>query len=205
MDSSLLATKIQIPPKAAQVVHRSRLIDSLEAELPRCKLVLVAAPAGYGKTTLLSQWAHTSQLPVAWLSLSEEENELERFLRYLYHAWEVAQPGIRESNLGMMLEGRLADTQAFLSALVRLVLDTPGQTVFVLDDYHLVGDPQIHSAVTFLLDHLPPTAHIILSTRADPPLPLPRYRAHAELLELRTGDLMFWQEETQEFFKQRGG
>jgi LuxR family transcriptional regulator, maltose regulon positive regulatory protein len=202
MDSSLLATKVQIPPKAAQVVHRSRLIDSLEAELPRCKLGLVAAPAGYGKTTLLSQWAHASQFPVAWLSLSEEENELERFLRYLYHAWEIVQPDIRESTLGVMLEGRLEDTQAILSALVQLVIDTQGQTVFVLDDYHLVDDPEIHTALTFLLDHLPQTAHIVLSTRADPPLPLPRYRARAELLELRTEDLMFWQDETQEFFKQ---
>lgn len=199
MDSSLVATKIHIPPETAQVLHRSRLIETLNANLPGCKLALIAAPAGYGKTTLLAQWARISQLPVAWLSLGAEENDFERFFRYFFKAWEQVQPDIRESALGVMLEGSLPDRQAVLPALINLANNEAEHTAFVLDDYHLITDTYIHQALTYLIDHLPASAHIILSTRTDPPLPLARYRARAEMLELRTGDLQFGLEETENF------
>jgi LuxR family transcriptional regulator, maltose regulon positive regulatory protein len=199
MDFSLVATKIRIPPEAPQIVHRSRLVGTLDDNLPGCKLALIAAPAGYGKTTLLSQWARSSQLPVAWLSLSTEENDFGRFFRYFFNAWEQVQPDIRESALGVMLEGNLPDPQAVLHALINLANEVTEHTAFVFDDYHLINDTNIHQALTYLIDHQPATAHIILSTRTDPPLPLARYRARAELLELRTGDLQFWLEETENF------
>jgi LuxR family transcriptional regulator, maltose regulon positive regulatory protein len=97
MNTMLLATKLRIPPHPHHAVRRARLIDTLERGILQYKLILLSAPAGYGKTTLLSQWTHLSHFPAAWLSIGEEDNDLERFLRYLLTAWEVVQPGIRES------------------------------------------------------------------------------------------------------------
>ena len=161
------------------------------AASPHYKLILISAPAGYGKTTLLAQWAQASRFPVAWLSLGEEDNDLERFFRYLLAAWENVQPGVRESPLGLLLGAMAPDREAVLSAFINVANEVPDHMVFVLDDYHLIDDPSIHAALTFLLDHLPPTLHFVLAGRAEPPLPLARYRARQELLELRTEDLHF--------------
>jgi LuxR family transcriptional regulator, maltose regulon positive regulatory protein len=200
--NSLVATKVQIPPSASRSVLRQHLIDAIETELPGLKLILVAAPLGYGKTTLLSQWAHSSRFPVAWLSISGEELDLERFIRYFFNAWEKVQPGIRESTSGVLLEGSTPDMQALLSTLANLANEIREHVVFVLDDYHLIDNPSIHEMLIYLLDHMPPTMHIILSTRADPPLPIARYRARAEMLEIRTADLQFGLEETDQFLNQ---
>ncbi len=200
METLLLQTKVHIPPVAERTVMRSRLVQALESGLPGCRLVLVAAPAGYGKTTLLSQWARGSQYPVAWVSLSEEDNDLSRFLRYLFRAWEQIQPAIQESALGVMLEGSMPEIQPVLAAFINLADEMPGHTTVVLDDYHVVEDPSIHQALTYLLDHLPQSLHIVLSTRSDPPLPLARYRARAQMLELKAGELKFWLEEIEDFF-----
>lgn len=116
IDSFLLTTKLQIPPEPHRAVRRARLIDALERGILHYKLVLVSAPAGYGKTTLLSQWAYTARFPVVWLSISEEDNDLERFLRYLVTGWEKVQPGIRESPLGLLLGAMSPDSEAVLSA-----------------------------------------------------------------------------------------
>jgi LuxR family transcriptional regulator, maltose regulon positive regulatory protein len=116
MDSFLLATQLQIPPQPHRAVHRSRLIDALESGIPHYKLVLISAPAGYGKTTLLAQWAHSSCFPIAWLSISEEENDAERFLRSLLTASEAVQPDIRESPLGLLLGSMSPEREAVLSA-----------------------------------------------------------------------------------------
>src|SRR5215216_6806764 len=189
MDTVLLATKLRIPPPSHHTVHRDRLIDALELGVPHYKLILLSAPAGYGKTTLLSQWAHASRFPVAWLSISQEDNDLERFFRYLLTAWEQVQPGVSESPLGLLLGGMMPDSQAVLSAFINVANDVPDHIVFVLDDYHLIDDPSIHEALTFLLDHLPPTLHFVLAGRTEPPLPLARYRARRQLHELGAQDL----------------
>jgi LuxR family maltose regulon positive regulatory protein len=199
MQASALATKIQIPPQTHRVVRRARLVDTLEHGIPDHKLVLVSAPAGYGKTTFLTQWAHTSALQVAWLSLGEEDNDPDRFFRYLLAAWETVHPGILESPPGLLLGALEPDRDAVLSAFINVGNEIPDHTVFVLDDVHLIEDPAIHDALTFLLDHLPPTLHFVLAGRDEPPLPLARYRARDELLELRTEDLQFRVEETSAF------
>src|SRR5215211_416773 len=199
MQSSALATKIQIPPQTHRVVRRARLVDALEHGVPDHKLILISAPAGYGKTTLLSQWAHASQMAVAWLSLGEEDNDPDRFFRYLLAAWETVHPNIRDSPLGLLLGALEPDRDAVLSAFINVANDLPDHTVFVLDDAHLIEDASIHEALTFLLDHLPPTLHFVLAGRDEPPLPLARYRARHELIELRTEDLQFQVEETREF------
>ena len=196
MQSSALATKIQIPPQTHRVVRRARLVDALEQGIPDHRLILISAPAGYGKTTLLTHWAHTSSLRVAWLSLGEEDNDPERFFRYLLAAWETVHPGIRESPLGLLLGVLEPDRDAVLSAFINVANDLPDHTVIVLDDVHLIENASIHEALTFLLDHLPPTLHFVLAGRAEPPLPLARYRARNELLEMRSEDLQFLAEET---------
>ena len=199
MHTTLLATSLRIPPPPAHLVHRARLITALAGGVPCHKLVLVAAPAGYGKTTLLAQWARASPLPVAWVSLSAEENDPERFLRCLVAAWAEVQPAVLESPLGLRLGAMSPDLDAVLTDFINVANGAPAPTAFVLDDAHQLRDPAVHSALTFLLDHLPPTLHFVLAGREDPPLPLARYRARQELLELRAADLQFSLSETSAF------
>jgi LuxR family maltose regulon positive regulatory protein len=198
MDTLLLATKLHIPP-VRHITRRERLVDALERNLPGHKLTLVSAPAGYGKTTLLADWAQTSQYPIAWFTIGQEDNTLDRFLRYLLAAWETIQPDVRHSPPGLMLGASEPDTDAVLSAFLNVASDLPHHLMFVLDDYHLIEEPSIHQALTFLFDHLPPTLHFALAARARPPLPLARYRARHELLELRAEDLQFARDETDDF------
>ncbi len=202
MDTFLLTTKLLIPPQPYHAVRRTRLIDAIEHTIPHYKLVQVSAPAGYGKSTLLTQWARSSRFPVAWLSVSEEDNDHDRFLRCLFAAWEQVQPGIRESKLGLLLSGMSPDSKAILSAFINVANDQPDHLVFVLDDYHLIEDLSIHTTLTFLLDHLPPTLHFVLAGRGEPPLPLARYRARHELMEFRAEDLNFLPEEAQDFLNE---
>jgi LuxR family maltose regulon positive regulatory protein len=205
VDSFLLATKLQIPPQPQHGVRRARLIDALEHGILHYKLVLVSAPAGYGKTTLLAQWAHASRFPVVWLSLSEEDNDLERFLRYLFTGWEAVQPDVRDSPVDLLLGPMSPDSEAVLAAFINAANDAPDPLVFVLDDYHLIEGSTIYDALTFLLDHLPPTLHFVLMGRGKPSLPLARYRAHHELMELGAEDLHFWPEETKDFLNEMMG
>ena len=203
MDALLLATKLRIPPLPRRAVRRTHLIDVLEQEVPQVPLIRLAAPAGYGKTTLLAQWAHLSRLPIAWLALDEEDNDLERFLRYLVAAWAELQPGVMDSPVGLLLGAVEPDTTTVLSALLNLVGSLDDDLVFVLDDYHVIRDAAIHQALTFVLDHVPPNLHVVLAGRSEPPLPLARYRARQQLFELRVGDLQFLPDETTEFVNDR--
>ncbi len=205
MQPSLLATKLTIPPLLHRTLPRTRLVDALARALPRHRLILIAAPAGYGKTTLLAQWAQNhaaepgDRLRFAWLSLDEEDNAVERFFRYLMAAWQTVQPDVMDTPLGLLLSAMRPDSEAVLSAFINLAYEATEHTVFVLDDYHLITEPAIHSALTFLLDHLPPLMHFVLACRAEPPLPLARYRARQALFELHAADLSFLAQETAAF------
>jgi LuxR family transcriptional regulator, maltose regulon positive regulatory protein len=205
MDMFLLTTKLRIPPPPHRVVHRARLIDTLERAIPQYKLILLSAPVGYGKTTLLTQWAHASRFPIAWLSIDAKDNGFERFFRYLLAAWEQVQPGVEASPFGLLLGGMSPDSEAIVAAFVNVANDVPDHLVFVLDDYQLIEEPSIHQGLTFLLDHLPPMLHFVLAGRAEPALPLARYRAKGELLEFRAEDLRFLQQETTDFLNELMG
>jgi LuxR family transcriptional regulator, maltose regulon positive regulatory protein len=205
MEASLLATRLQIPRQPRRIVHRARLVDALEQVIPAYKLTLLSAPAGSGKTTLLAQWAYTSQFPVAWLSLEEADNSLERFLRYLLACWERSQPALRDSPVGLLLGSLLPDSDIVLPAFINTANEIPDHLAFILDDYHLIKEPSIHEAVTFLLDHLPPRLHFVLAGRSEPPLPLARYRARQQLMELGPADLQFSPEESAAFLRQEMG
>jgi ATP/maltotriose-dependent transcriptional regulator MalT len=157
---------------------------------------VVASPAGYGKTTLLADWARSADIPVAWVSLSEDDNDPDRFLRYLLSGWESAAPGVATSPFGLLLSSSAPEREAVLSAFINVASARAEGMVFVLDDYHLLSDSTIHQALVFLLDHLPPVIHLVLATREQPPLPLARYRARQELFELHTRDLQFLPDES---------
>ncbi|MDQ3412316.1 MAG: LuxR C-terminal-related transcriptional regulator, partial [Chloroflexota bacterium] len=198
-------TKLRMPPLTRHLVRRARLVDALERGVRDYKLVLIATPAGYGKTTLLAEWAHASRFPIAWLSISAEDNDPDRFFRYLLTAWAAVQPAVSESPLGLLLGAMAPDRAAVLAAFINVASEAPDHTVFVLDDYHLIEDASIHQGLAFLLDHLPPTLHVVLAGRGEPPLPLARYRARHELLELRTRDLHFLADEAREFMNRLMG
>ena len=205
MENTLLTTKTRIPPLHQHMVHRTRLIDALEQGILHFKLILLSAPAGYGKTTLLSQWAHTSQSKIAWLSLDSEDDKFERIFRYLLAAWERLHPIVIESPLGLLLRGQSPSREAVLSAFINAASDLTEPIVFVLDDYHLIENRDVHDAMAFLLDHLPPMVHFVLASRGEPALPVARYRAHGETLELTDLDLRFLPEEASHYFTKSMG
>jgi LuxR family maltose regulon positive regulatory protein len=210
--TSLLKTKLYAPPIRSGLVSRPRLIERLNAGLVhRRKLTLISAPAGFGKTTLLSEWLAGCEQPAAWLSLDEEDDDLARFLAYLVGALQMI-PDLNEAGVGESALATLHASQpqplpveAILTTLINKITTISTAFILVLDDYHLIQAQPIHDALAFLLDHLPPSMHLALATRADPPLPVARLRGQGQLTELRQTDLRFTIEETTEFLNTRVG
>jgi LuxR family transcriptional regulator, maltose regulon positive regulatory protein len=199
MDLFFLATKLRIPPEPHHAIRRTRLIDALENGIAAYRLTLISAPAGYGKTTLLTQWAHSSNFPIGWLSLSREDNDLARFLQYLLKTWEEVQPEVKQSKLGRLRGMIPPDTDAVISAFINTAHTVSSSMVFVLDDFQVIEETSIHQALSYLIGRLPRTFHFVLAGRTEPPLPIARYRTHDILLEFRADDLRFLQEETTDF------
>ena len=198
----LLATKLHVPRPGPGVVPRPRLTGHLDEGLEQ-GLVLVCAPAGYGKTVLLADWARRRQRPVAWLSLDEGDNDPARFWRYAVAALDGARPGISE-RVGPLLGPPTPPSFAGLvTALINDLAAQPGdEAVLVLDDYHAIGSQPVHASLEFLLEHRPPGLRLVLASRADPPLALARLRARGELAELRAADLQFTAEEAAALLRQ---
>jgi LuxR family maltose regulon positive regulatory protein len=208
----LLVTKLYIPPASHNLVSRTRLTARLNDGLRRT-LTLVSAPAGFGKTTLLSEWTHTltSVFPlssgemrtrVAWVSLDSGDNDPARFWAYFIAALETLQSGIGESAMDLLQSSPTPPVEMFLTSLINAVAAIPQDFALVLDDYHVIESQAVHDAVAFLLDHLPPAMHLIIASRVDPPLPLPRLRARGQLVELRAADLRFTPDEAAAFLNQ---
>jgi len=195
---SLLKTKLFIPPIRAERVPRPRLTAHLNAGVQRA-LILVAAPAGFGKTTLVAEWLNAGGLTAAWLSLDAADNDPARFWTYLIAALQTVQPALGETALTMLQTPQPPPIETILTDLINEIAALSSPLLLVLDDYHLIEARPIHEALTFLLDHLPPTLRIILLTRADPPLPLARLRARDQLTELRAADLRFTTDEAAAF------
>jgi LuxR family maltose regulon positive regulatory protein len=200
----LLLTKLSVPSARPSLVPRPRLSERLDEGLG-CKLTLVSAPAGFGKTTLLSMWlvaSYGSGRSVAWLSLDPADNDPARFWRYFVTAIDQLQPGSGEIALSLLGAPQEPPIEAILTTLLNELAALPTDAVLVLDDYHLIESRAIHEALAFLIEHLPPQMHLIIATRADPPLPLSRLRARGELNELRANDLRFTLEEAATFLNQ---
>ena len=210
MLSSLLQTKLYIPSLSPKLVPRPRLLARLNDGLHR-KLTLVAAPAGSGKTTLISDWLRQIDQPAAWLSLDQADNDLTRFWIYFIAALQTVQPDVGQMALaGLESIGfGNTDTVSHLEKLhISLLNDLaalPEQLVLVLDDYHLIETPEIHHSFTFFLDNLPPSLHLMLITREDPLLPLTQLRVKQQMIEIRAIDLYFTAQEVSQFFQQTMG
>jgi len=215
----LLRTKLYLPPLRREQVPRPRLVERLNAGLDR-KLTLVSAPAGFGKTTMVSEWvaSHrcggprlgargeaTPPTAIAWLSLDESDNDLTRFLTYLIGALQTVEVDVGKGVLSALQSPQPPPAEVILTVLINETTAIADQVVLVLDDYHLIEAQPIHDALTFLLRRLPPNMHLIIATREDPPLSLARLRARGQLTELRATDLRFTSPEAAEFLNQLMG
>jgi LuxR family maltose regulon positive regulatory protein len=191
----LLATKLNLPHTRPDHLGRSRLIERLNEGMAR-EVLLVCTPAGFGKTSLLAKWAASARWGVAWLSLDPQDNEPTRFWRYVVAALDRVCEGLAEHLLPLLTPPGAMSSQGVVTALVNRLQATPNEVALVLDDYHLIGSRPVHEGMAFLLGHLPPQLHVVISSRSDPPLPLARLRARGQLVELRTADLRFTPEES---------
>ena len=192
----LLATKLHVPSPQPGFVPRPRLLQALSEGLARGR-GLVCAPAGFGKTALLAGWSRGGARPVAWLGLDAGDSDPARFWRYVVAALDRVQPGIA-GRLGPLLGPPSPRSfGGLVTALINELAARPGDggVVLVLDDYHLIDSGPVHESVAFLLENLPPGLHLVVSSRADPPLPLARLRARGQLAELRAAELRFTAEE----------
>ncbi len=233
MSAPILATKLYIPPPRPKIVLRPRLIERLNEGLAAgCRLTLISASAGFGKTTLVSEWIEDCRLKTAdpklntigstrstnqqseinnsqfcWLSLDESDNDPTCFLRYLVAALQTIAPNIGEQVLVVLQSAQSPSTQppsteSILTALLNEISTIPDKFTLVLDDYHVIDAKPVDDALAFLLEHLPPQMHLVIATREDPHLPLARLRARGQLTELRVADLRFTPSEAADFLNQ---
>ncbi len=204
MPTPILATKLYIPRPRPDSVARPRLIKRMDEGL-HGKLTLICAPAGFGKTTLVGTWITGSVRPVAWLALDAEDAPLVRFLVYVIAALQTVAPGLGEGVLAALQSPQPPDPMSALTTLLNQISAIPDPVVLVLDDYHVIDDKRVDDALTFLLDHLPPQMHMVMTTREDPRLPLARLRARGQLTEIRAADLRFTENEAADFLNQAMG
>ncbi len=197
----LLATKFNIPRTRPDRLARARLLEGLNQGMAR-ELILVCTPAGFGKTTLLADWATSANWPVAWLSLDEGDNDPARFWRYVVAALDRVRGGLAERVLPLLAVPAVLSSQGVVTALINQLEAAPDEVALVLDDYHAVESAPIHDSMAFLLRHLPPQLHLVITSRSDPPLPLARLRAGGQLAELRADDLRFTPEEATAFLQE---
>jgi LuxR family maltose regulon positive regulatory protein len=206
MSVSLLSTKLYIPPPRAGVVARPRLSDKVLLGVNRPgSITLLSGPAGFGKTTLLSEFAAQLRQPVAWVSLDEGDNDPIRFWTYLITACQLIRDGIGESALALFHTPQPFSDETIPTILINDLARLEEDMLLVLDDYHAIHNPAIHVAVIFLLEHLPARLRLALSTRVDPPFPLARWRARNRLVEIRARDLRFNAEEALQFLNHTMG
>jgi LuxR family maltose regulon positive regulatory protein len=220
MPTPVLTTKLYIPPPRPKIVLRSRLIERLNEGLSAGrKLTLISAPAGFGKTTLVSEWVAGCERPVAWLSLDEGDNDPTRFLTYLVAALQTLAlsevegiaTNIGKGVLAVLQSPQPPPIESILTALLNEITTVRDNFVLVLDDYHVIDSKpvdvstSVDEALIFLLEHLPPQMHLVIATREDPHLPLARLRARGQLTELRAADLRFTPAEAAEFLNQTMG
>lgn len=192
----ILATKLYAPPLRQSTLHRARLHGALDGIL-RHSLTLLSAPAGFGKTTVIGGWIAAQRIPSAWLSLDPRDGDLVRFLGYLLAALRSLLPEVGSSLDEHLAGGPLPPIERLLAPLINDLARADDEIVLVLDDYHEITSTDVHDALLFLIEHLPPKIHLVISTRVDPPFPLSRIRAGRGLVELRAEDLRFTGEEAE--------
>ncbi len=204
MSETILATKLFAPSPPPNAVFRPRLCERLSEGLHR-KLTLISAPAGFGKTTLVSEWIARRDRPAAWLSLDEGDADPTRFLKYVIAAVQTVAPDAGAGLSGALTSPQPPSAESILTAMINDLATGSEDLLLVLDDYHVVNAKPIDDTLTFLLEHLPSQMHVVITTREDPPIPLPRLRATGQLTELRAVDLRFTPTEAAAFLNHTMG
>jgi LuxR family maltose regulon positive regulatory protein len=216
MTEPLLKTKLHIPTPRPNLVPRDRLVGRLDESLTMgLRLTLISAPAGFGKTTLLSEWLHNITLPrgkgtrkrhVACVSLDTNDNDLVRFWSYVVAALQTVWAEVGQATMTALRAPQTPPLESLLTALINDIAAVPDQVlVLVLDDFHVIKASNIHESVAFLIQNEPPGMHLVVATRSDPSLPLARLRGRGQVTELRVSDLRFTPDEAAAFLNQVAG
>jgi LuxR family maltose regulon positive regulatory protein len=201
MSTPILATKIYLPTPQVNLVQRSRLVERLNAGL-NGKLTLISAPAGFGKTTLASEWIAKCKRRVAWLSLDAGDNDPTRFLTYIIAALQTITADLGHALLDEIQSPQPPPIETTLTALLNEISRIPEPFILILDDYHVLDSKPVDQILNFLIEHAPPQMHLVITTREDPQIPLARLRARGQLTELRAADLRFTVSEAADFLQQ---
>lgn len=201
MPEQILLTKLFVPSPRVDLVPRQRLIERLNNSLiTDCKLTLISAPAGFGKSTLVCDWLESINIPIAWLTLDERDKDPARFLTYLVAALQNVKPGIGLNLQTILQSPQPLQIENILTLLINEISIIEDNFLIVLDDYHAIDSPQVDQSLDFIIEHQPTKMHLVITTREDPDLPLARLRARGQCIELRATDLRFTNSETVEFF-----
>ena len=201
MPIPLINTKTFAPIADQEFIHRFRLFEKIDQYQSK-SITVVCAPAGFGKTTLVSDWIHFQKIPATWLSLDKNDNDLLRFFLYIYHALQKTDPDIGEEIVTKIQSNERINAETIASNLINDISDSRHPFVLVLDDFHLIESAGIHQALVLLLDNSPPNIHIILTTRSEPPLMISKRRARNQIIEIGASDLRFNPNEASEYLNQ---
>lgn len=203
MSASILKTKINLPALRHHLVSRKKMLDVIFSGLRDArKLTLISAPAGFGKTTLVSEWIDSSKIPAAWISLDEGDGDPSRFLTYLIAALQTLFTGVGDGVLAALQSPQPISVQDLLTTLLNELSSTEDDFILVLDDYHAIDSKTVDELLTFFVENIPPQMHLVITTREDPTLPLARLRARNQMTEIRAADLRFSESEAAEFLNQ---
>jgi LuxR family maltose regulon positive regulatory protein len=186
----MLLTKLHIPPASQNLVHRPELYEKLNIGLSR-KLILLSAPAGFGKTTLLSDWINQYKVPTAWFSIDNGDHDPGEFLTYIISGIQSIDKEFGQSSIKLLNSPNKPSVESIANLLINEIININQNFLLVLDDFHLVGSSEILKLVAYLLEHIPGNIHIVILTRSDPALSVSRLRSQHQLVELRSADLSF--------------
>ena len=204
MTTPLLQTKLFIPQPRSGLVQRLRIVAKMNEGLER-RLILVSAPAGFGKSTMLIEWARTTGNKVTWLSIDESDNDLKRFFIYLIFAIQKINPSLGQDVLPVLQAADNPQMEHLLTILINDITEVNEDFTLILDDYHLIDNQDTHNGLKFLIDHVPPNMHLVIASRVDPPIPLTRLRARDQVTEIRSRDLRFNEAEAEAFLNEQMG
>jgi len=198
----MIATKLHIPSTSINLVHRSHLFEKMDNGLKR-KLTLISAPAGFGKTTVISDWISQNKIPSVWYSIDKRDNDPVEFLTYIIAGIQTIEKDFGQSSLKLLKAPHRPNTESIAGLLINDILSIEKDFILVLDDFHLINTKEVFELMKFLLENIPGQMHMVISTRSDPPLSIARLRSQNQLIELRSSDLSFSANDISIFFNKK--